>query len=129
MEDELVHHDQVADGEGPGCDALGREVHHGGECAAEDNILACVEKGEGGGDFDAGFLIGGERFVVPCYFVFFIVEVLGVLVLWFTEKRGVAIFEQVSSYLNSFVVEQRIHCCCGGLVVCRVCLFPELGAP
>lgn len=44
LEDELVDHDEVSDGEVTGCDAVSSKVHHGSQGAGEDQVLARVEE-------------------------------------------------------------------------------------
>lgn len=57
-------------------DALSSQPHHDRESTREDDVLTRVEVRETRGDFDAGFLVGGEGFVVHGNLVGFVVEVL-----------------------------------------------------
>lgn len=76
LEDELVDHDEVADGEGAGGDARRREVHHACQGGGKDYVLTRVEGREGGGDADGGGFVGAEGGVVAREFVGLVVEVL-----------------------------------------------------
>lgn len=106
LEDELIDHDEVADGEAPRGDSLGGHVHHSGEGSGEDEVLTGIEICERGGNFDAGSLVVLQRRVVAVGFVRLIVEIL-----------------------DGFVVDERVHRDCGTSVVGGVGLLAEFGSP
>ena len=73
---EGVDHDQVAQGHAPFHHALRGAPQHGHQSRCNDELLACVEQGQGGLRLQSCFAQSLQTFVIPAGFISFIAKVL-----------------------------------------------------